>query len=267
MPAIPDLTDLDAWRERATRNLAAFWEHTPRAMGLPYQRREDAWAADLGSPTPFPNSATLLRPLTEDAAPELVARLDAFYSHLPGGPWMLWSAWPTPDLSATALRLMGYPPLMVRLPGALPPSPPELRVVEAQDAATLLAFDRAMIHGYPVDELRAGQRLTGRLSDERALGGPLHFFVGYVDDEPVTCAASYIGEQEVGIYMVATLPQARGKGYGGAVTAAAVGFAPDLPAVLQASDDGQPVYARLGFQRVTPFTAWYKPRASSGASR
>lgn len=76
-----------------------------------------------------------------------------------------------------------------------------------------------------------------------------------------------LGEQEVGIYMVATLAQARGKGYGGAVTAAALASAPDLPAVLQASDDGQPVYSRLGFQRVTPYTVWYKSRASSDVSR
>jgi hypothetical protein len=61
--------------------------------------------------------------------------------------------------------------------------------------------------------------------------------------------------------MVATQPQARGNGYGGAVTAAAVASAPDLPAVLLASPDGQPVYVRLGFERVTPFTPWLRPRA------
>ena len=257
MPTIPDLTDLDAWRDRSARNLAAFWEHIPQTMGLPCARWEDAWAADLTSPSPYPNSATLLRPLTEDAAPELVARLDAFYAGRPGGPWLIWSAWPIPDLSASGMRLMGHPPLMVRLPGALPPAPPELRIVEAHDDLTLRDLDSVMIHGYPISELRAGDRLT----DERALGGPLRFFVGYLGDEPVTCAASLLGQDELGVYMVATMPQARGKGYGSAVTAAAVASAPDLPATLQASDDGQPVYARLGFQTVTPFTLWFKSRA------
>jgi ribosomal protein S18 acetylase RimI-like enzyme len=254
MPAIPDLSDLDAWRERSARNLAAQLEHIPHAMGLPSERWETAWAADPGSPAPYPNSATLLRPLTEDDTPDLIARLDAFYSSHPGGPWMLWSAWPTPDLSGAGLRPLGDMPLMVRLPGALPPAPLELRIVEANDDATLRAMDHVMIDGYPVSELLPDARLT----DVRALGGPMRFFVGYVEDEPVTCAASYIGEQEVGIYMVATLPQARGKGYGGAVTAACVGSAPNLPAVLQASADGQAVYARLGFQVVTPFTVWFK---------
>ncbi|HEY7019602.1 MAG TPA: GNAT family N-acetyltransferase [Ktedonobacterales bacterium] len=259
MPTIPDLSDLDAWRERSARNLAAQWEHIPSAMGLPCERWEDVWAADLGSPAPYPNSAALLRPLAEDGAPELVARLDAFYNSHPGGPWMLWSAWPTPDLRATGLRLLEEMPLMVRLPGALPPAPPELRIVEALDDVTLRAMDHVMIDGYPVHELRPEERLT----DARALGGPMRFFVGYLGDEPVTCAASYTGEQEVGIYMVATMPQARGKGYGGAVTSAAVASAPDLPAILQASGDGQPVYTRLGFQVVTPYTIWYKPRAQA----
>jgi ribosomal protein S18 acetylase RimI-like enzyme len=259
IPVIPDLSDLDAWRERSARNLAAQWEHIPRAMGLPCERWEDVWAADLGSPAPYPNSAALLRPLREGAAPELVARLDAFYSSHPGGPWMLWSAWPTPDLSATGLRLLEEMPLMVRLPGALPPAPQELRIVEALDDVTLRAMDHVMIDGYPVHELRPGERLT----DVRALGGPMRFFVGYLENEPVTCAASYTGEQEVGIYMVATLPSARGKGYGGAVTSAAVASASDLPAVLQASDDGQPVYTRLSFQVVTPYTIWSKPRAQA----
>jgi len=257
IPAIPDLADLEAWRERSARNLAVFWEYIPRAMGLTCERWEDAWAADFNSLSPYPNSATLLRPLTEDVAHGLVARLDAFYANQPGGPWLIWSAWPTPDLGAYGMRLMGHPPLMVRLPGALPPAPPELRIVEALDDATLRDLDSVMIHGYPISELRAG----GRLTDERALGGPLRCFVGYLGDEPVTCAASLLGAQELGIYMVATMSQARGKGYGSAVTSAAIASAPELPAVLQASDDGQPVYARLGFQTVTPYTLWFKSRA------
>jgi hypothetical protein len=261
MPTIPDLTDLDAWRNLSSRNLAAFWEYIPRAMGRPCQRWEDAWAADTGLLVATPNSATLLRALTAGVAPELVARLDAFYSGQPGGPWLIWSAWPTPDLSASGMRLEGDTPLMVRLPAPLPPAAPEVRIVEARDATSLLAFDTVMVRGFPINELRAGDQLTARLSDPRALGGPLHFFVGYVGDEPVACAASYIGEQEVGVYMVATMPHARGNGYGGAVTAAALASAPDLPAVLQASHDGQPVYARLGFQTVTPFTIWFKSRA------
>ena len=69
-----------------------------------------------------------------------------------------------------------------------------------------------------------------------------------------------MGEREVGVYMVATLPEERGKGYGVALTAAAIEAAPHLPAVLQASDMGQPVYRRLGFQDISSYALWYKPR-------
>jgi GNAT superfamily N-acetyltransferase len=257
--AIPAPDNTETWRVLCARNTAAQWEHSVRAMGQRSMRWDEVWAADPGSPSVFPNSATLLRPLAEASAAALVARLDAWYAVSPGGPWMLWSAWPTPDLGAHGMRLMGHPSLMVRLPGALPAAPPELRIIEATDARALRDFNTVMIDGYPIHEL---QTPGGRLVDERALGGPMRFFAGYLGDEPVTCAASYIGEREVGIYMVATLAHARGKGYGGAVTAAAVATAPDLPVTLQASDAGQPVYRRLGFQTVTDFTLWFKPRAA-----
>jgi hypothetical protein len=53
---------------------------------------------------------------------------------------------------------------------------------------------------------------------------------------------------------VGTLRAARGRGCGTALTALAVEVAPDLPAVLIASDDGQPVHEKMGFLRVTRLT-------------
>jgi ribosomal protein S18 acetylase RimI-like enzyme len=111
-----------------------------------------------------------------------------------------------------------------------------------------------------VSELQpAGSR---RIFDPRILGGPLHLWIGYVGAEPVSVAAAYIGDQAVSIYMVATLPQARGKRYGAALTAQACQAAPDLPAELQASEAGRSVYLRLGFQIVTQYNLWLAPRAT-----
>ena len=225
-------------------------------MGRRWVRWDDVWAADAASKSPFPNSATLLRPISAHEAGDIIARLDAFYAEDSGGPWMLWSAWPTPDLAPHGMRLAGYPPLMVRLPGKPIPQS-SLRITEANDSATLAHFDAVMINGYPINELHFP---TDRLTDERVLGGPMHFYVGNDGERPVTCAASYVGEREAGNYMVATLPEIRGRGYGRAVTAAAIAATPHLPAVLQASGDGQPVYQRLGFQLVGEYTLWYKPR-------
>lgn len=257
-PPAPALTDVDAWRAMSASNLALQWEHIPRAAGKRWVRWDGLWAADAASKSLYPNSATLLRPLADLDAGEVVTRLDTFYAGDTGGPWMLWSAWPTPDLKPYGMFFAGYPPLMVRLPGkALPET--SLRIVEATDAAALRDFDEALIKGYPISELAFPH---DRFSDERALGGPMHFFVGYQGDRPVSCAASYVGEREVGVYMVATLPEVRGQGFGSAITAAALAIAPQLPAVLQASDFGQPVYERLGFQAVSEYGLWYKPRAT-----
>jgi predicted GNAT family acetyltransferase len=60
----------------------------------------------------------------------------------------------------------------------------------------------------------------------------------------------------IAVENVATLPEARGKGYGYALTAAATLSAPALPAALIASDDGRRVYGRLGFLSISRFTLW-----------
>lgn len=249
----------DDWATLSARNLAGFWEHTAHALGQRAERWEEAWAADAASPSPFLNSATLLRPLADEQAGELAARLARFYAGGQGGPWMLWSAWPGPDLHPYGLLLVGHPPLMVRPPAAVAPSPPELHIVEARDEPTLADFNATFINGYPVPEVQA----TGvtHLYGQRVLDTPLRLWVGYVGGEPVTVAAAYVDEHVVGIYAVATLPQARGKGYGAAITAHATQVAPALPAVLQASDDGQPMYRRLGFETVAPYTLWIGRRA------
>ena len=253
---LSDLTDVEAWRVTSAANLALQWEHLPRATGRHWARWDEMWAADGASPVAFSNSATLLRALDERVAGAIVARLDQFYAQDDGGPWMLWSAWPTPDLAPYGMRLAGYPPLMARLPAPFSIMT-DLRIIEAHDEAGLRDFDEAMIHGYPIPELAFP---ADRITDERVLGGPMRYFVGYHEDRPVACATTCLGDREVGVYMVATLPDARGKGYGAAITSAALAATPHLPAVLQASNLGQPVYARLGFQVIRPYTLWYKPR-------
>ena len=254
---LPAVTDRETWRTLSAANLASQWEHPPRTTGGRWERWDAVWAADVASPVAFPNSATPLRPLSEENAGGLAADLSQFYAQASGGAWMLWSAWPTPDLASYGMRLAGYPPLMVRPPAPFSAAATGLRIIEAHDEPALRDFDEAMIRGYPIPELAFP---ADRITDERVLGGPMRYFVGYEDGRPVACAATYVGVREVGVYMVATLPEARGKGYGAAITAAAIAAAPNLPAVLQASDLGQPVYRRLGFQDISSYTLWYKPR-------
>lgn len=75
-------------------------------------------------------------------------------------------------------------------------------------------------------------------------------FVAFLGDEPVATTSVLLQGELAGIYVVATLGKARGRGIGAAVTRAAMRFARDrgaTQAALQSSELGYGVYRGLGF--------------------
>ncbi len=90
-----------------------------------------------------------------------------------------------------------------------------------------------------------------------------HIFVGYTEREAVVTAAAYVSDHAVDVTLVTCRTEARGRGFGRALTQAAVDADPAKPAMLLASDDGQPVYRSMGFRTMTRFTLWVGPRPSS----
>jgi ribosomal protein S18 acetylase RimI-like enzyme len=81
--------------------------------------------------------------------------------------------------------------------------------------------------------------------------GPLRNYALYSNDEMVATASLALHAGIAGIYNVATLPKARGKGFASALTAhvAAEARASNATiAALQASEMGLNVYRRLGFR-------------------
>ncbi|MHB8379503.1 MAG: GNAT family N-acetyltransferase [Acidimicrobiales bacterium] len=78
----------------------------------------------------------------------------------------------------------------------------------------------------------------------------IEWHLGAVNGVPVSCAMSVVAGDAVGIFAVGTVPGARGRGYGSAVTSRALthGFAAGARfGVLTASSEVQSVYERLGF--------------------
>lgn len=255
-------SDLAHWQAVAALNNARYWEWGADRSGYRTVRTPGFWAADSGSPNPFPNSATLAEPLTAWAAAPAIAELQRFYDGGAGGPWLLWSAWETPDLTGQGLQFAGQPPLMVRWPWEATSaiSPAELTIVEVTDAARLADWLQVIIAGYPAPEMALPD--APAFLKTPILGGPYRLWVGYVASQAVSCAAAFTDQSATGIYAVATLPAYRGRGYGAALTDAAALVDPALPAWLVASDLGQPVYQRLGFRAIGHFSLWAGIRRS-----
>ena len=94
---------------------------------------------------------------------------------------------------------------------------------------------------------------TQYTDDDGLLGEGVVAFLGEVDGEPAAIAMTIVTDGVAGIYWVGSLPTARGKGLGRAVTAAATnagfGLGADL-ASLQASPMGRPIYEAMGYRTI-----------------
>ena len=225
--------------------------------------RDDLAAVDVGRPTVGGNVATLLAPLFPEGVDEVVAALDAFYGFTTGmtsGTVYLFSPWPTPDLRSNGWTLLDYQPLMLRPPGGETPAPPPgLRIEEVRDQAGLLAFEAAIVRGFEMPEVERqgpGAAFSADiLSDDRQ-----RLWVGWEAERPVSAAATFTAAGINNVTLVATVPEARGRGYGAALTWRATLADPTLPALLLATDAGRPVYEQMGYLALFRFALWSRDR-------
>lgn len=212
---------------------------------------------DAGSPALFGNLAVARRPLRDDEWREAAARMHGFYRGHPGGPFLLFSLWPTPDLVPAGFGRIGRPPLLLRLPAPLPGATAvgglEIRPVSTPSEAE--DWERTLVDGFPEPALQPF-RPGCFLPAAAATGGAWRWWVGYLAGAPVGASAAYVGGHHVHVEFIATLETARGRGIGRAMTATATLADPDLPALLITSDAGRSVYERLGYRSLLRYTLW-----------
>ncbi|MGB8347720.1 MAG: hypothetical protein WCD86_22745 [Ktedonobacteraceae bacterium] len=138
----------------------------------------------------------------------------------------------------------------------------KLRIEQADSGEMLEQWIRVVV---------AGSEMPGSVLDF-ALGlyhkygfvsSPLvRCYLGLLDSEPVTCSLLFLAGGVAGIYNVATLPHARGQGFGTAITLASLLDARRLGyrfAILQSSPMGLHVYRRLDFQEYCTFSLYMWP--------
>lgn len=213
-------------------------------------------ASDLGRPAGYWNSATVVRPLGTDGWAHVLDEIDRFFAE-PERPRSLelFSPFPTPDLRQRGWELGGHPPAMW-LPAGPPRSPAHARVeVRAvRDEGALREWAVSAASWFPIPGAGADLVTLALLGHS-----DIDLFVGRVDDEPVSISSSVLAHGTNAIPLVATDPNARGRGFGSAATWAAARSRAGRPTVLLASDDGQPVYRRMGFVPLSRWTLWTRP--------
>lgn len=89
---------------------------------------------------------------------------------------------------------------------------------------------------------------------------PVRNYIGYLNGDPVATTCLFLGGGAAGIYSVATLPEARGKGIGAAIALRPLQEARGMGyciGTLQSSDMGLNVYKRLGFRHLCQIEHFY----------
>ena len=229
------------------------------AFGGPAWSSGDIALADTGGPIAYLNQAVLRRALTgpEDT---LMDEVEGFFERAvtEGRGHTLLSAWPTPDLYERGWTLVGHPAFVVRGPFPAPDFKlgPGVTVEAATTTEDLLAAERVVIEGYPLDDAKGLP--PGSLFPPALLETGFHVRVGRLNGEPVAAGARYLGHGIANLCLAATLPAARRRGVWEALVWARVDDAPGEPAVAYTSDFSRPGFERMGFVPTLRFTLWHR---------
>jgi ribosomal protein S18 acetylase RimI-like enzyme len=107
--------------------------------------------------------------------------------------------------------------------------------------------------------------VTRGFMPDAMLDDPAHrVYLGILDGEVVAAAETSLAGRVLGVFGVATVPEARRRGIGAAITAHVVADRRDDAdlAVLESSEMGEGVYGRLGFRTIMTREVWARPEPS-----
>jgi GNAT superfamily N-acetyltransferase len=252
--------------QAAAANIADWHDTSLRALGRTTRRTDALWSCEEGPGIIFHMAIPLG---ARDSIDQQRAEIEAFAERRAGQNIVVPDFWDglnlgergfIPSPYGAVSDLFWRPPAAQADPLELPKGFPEgLEVEEVSDRDGLREFERVSMRGFgSEDRLETvgtfGVHAPGVLEDPR-----MHVYIGHVDGIPVTAAMAYVSDQVVGIYGVSTPQEHRRRGYGEAITRAAINAAPELPAWLDPSEMATPMYRRLGFEQIAQYTAWLRP--------
>lgn len=233
---------------------AARGEALAAAVGGQARRVDGVAMADLHSPVLFDNAAVLTAPCEYLDRGAVVAAIHEFYPRDRSA--VLFSAFPTWDLSDAGFVLMGHPPFMVRSAGGVQPALPDgLEIRRVDTAEEAVVFGTTIEEAYPMPGAAASPLVSAWNTPGLTLCN------AYWGDRCVATGGAWNSEGINDVGWISARPETRRKGVGAAITYAATFSDPAAPSVLIASDDGVGVYERMGYIRLFRMTLWMRPGA------
>lgn len=256
----PDTPVDDTLLRRYLFHWAAYCAAYAEAAGGVTLRTDTFAAADLRRPAGYFNSVTLLQPPGEDVD----AVLDGIDDFLADGVGevLLWSAWPTGDLSPRGWHLEGHPPLLARPPASVlpPPTPGAADIRRVTSAAELADWERVAIEGYPMpglEDIRPGELAHPALLDDDRFG----FWVGRDDDDRAVSLGTSFVDHGIGSFALGvTRPEARRQGHWLGHAAARLAHMPHVWVTGVFSDHSRPGAESIGFVPLLRLTLWSRAR-------
>jgi len=234
------------------------------------QIEEQADSLLVAGPDPFPIGYVNATLATCPGAPPdpqgCVAAADAFFSARERG-YTLWTrdhcdAALAGAAEAADLRAVSDMPGMVLDAPIADASPADdARLVRVDDADGLRDFAAVSARAYaPIGFPPA---VVAKIFGQPERGLRPHWInvVAYAGEEPLSAAMAILSHGIAGIYWVGTAPEGRKRGLGDACTRCVGNTAFELGAravVLQASQQGEPIYLRMGYREITRYRWWLR---------
>ena len=146
--------------------------------------------------------------------------------------------------------------------GGAAPDIPRFEIRRVTDATGLEDHRVVVTEGFGV----ARSVAVGTTDFEMLGTAECTIYVGYSSGLPVTSGLGWRSGRTIGVYAISTVPTARRRGYGEAMTARVIadGIAAGCDvAALQASVVGRPIYERLGFRIDVRYNAYVRSAADA----
>ena len=248
--------DAAAVRSAAAANLAAWHDASTRALGWRPATTRGWWLCATPAPNIYHSAVSLQPARGRRDRDRLRAELRAHLDDPDSVHVSVCDAWDELDLGLLGLTCRATSVWSARPPGptSAPPST-GITIERVGTTGALAAFEETVVRGFGARPPIAPFDIHGTaILDDPSM----HVFLGRTADaaDPVAVSMAYVTSEVVGIYGVATVPDARGHGHATAMTLAALAVAPDRPAILQPSPAAYPLYRRLGFTDLGAYSHW-----------